>query len=441
MPLNIPFNADSIKLFIPDTSGCKAAHHSLKLSVGEIISGMVLESFGDQKVLISIKGQKIPAHTRAPMTAGEKITFKVEKIAPHIILSLMQKGEPEKTNTENMLSPLLRASIPQKVDMDVLLNDVIAHMSDKDLHMESILGKELFHRLKKGINSFIYTGGKKTEFFKELVSRSGLVFETKFTDFLNGDVSERTFIEEVRKDIKGILLESARVVEEQVEIKDTLKDLTVTEKKVVNNRGRFTDIIKEDIKKIIFESAKIAEEQTRTQNISKDAETANKNKLDKILRTVKQFIDNIEIDQIVNYIAKEERGAFHLQIPFVNGDSVDIARLYIYKRVDDGEGKDKSASIKKDNYYLVFFLDMKRIGDIRVDVYINKSMVNCIFIVENRETAEFIKGYSSDLIEGLQSADFSPSAAVEVIKDMKKTEEIFKRDFNLNDTGMLDLVV
>ena len=65
----------------------------LPLSVNEVVEADVLEKVGDRKLLILLKTAKILADSEIPFKVGEKITVKVERLHPRVVLRFIQNPE------------------------------------------------------------------------------------------------------------------------------------------------------------------------------------------------------------------------------------------------------------------------------------------------------------------------------------------------------------
>jgi hypothetical protein len=133
-----------------------------------------------------------------------------------------------------------------------------------------------------------------------------------------------------------------------------------------------------------------------------------------IINIVRRAVDNIELHQLTNQLARHEGQPITLQIPdpFMIGKTIN---LYIRDIDDDTNG------ISKDNTgaLLVFFLDMSALGNLRVDVKMNKETTSIKIDVENHDIEIFISRNLPELCASLEAIGFDANASCRVVSKVE----------------------
>jgi hypothetical protein len=116
-----------------------------------------------------------------------------------------------------------------------------------------------------------------------------------------------------------------------------------------------------------------------------------------------RFVDSLEQFQLANLIGLEEKGKAMLVIPMQWGDSFRFAQLLIDLPNDDHQvnGRDEKPLT------LSLFLDMSRLGPIRVDCSVVDRAIRVCFLVCSEKIQVFLDGLTSDLKNQLERHGFS----------------------------------
>ena len=117
----------------------------------------------------------------------------------------------------------------------------------------------------------------------------------------------------------------------------------------------------------------------------------------------RQAVDNIELNQLTNQLARQENQSILLQIPNPYGQENQSIKLYVRPSGDEESGK-KGGS--KETYNLAFFLDLSKLGNVRVDSQISQTRLSVKIQVENQAVASFIDSKFEELIPRLSSLGF-----------------------------------
>lgn len=110
-----------------------------------------------------------------------------------------------------------------------------------------------------------------------------------------------------------------------------------------------------------------------------------------VIKKIRHAVDNVELHQLTNQLARQENQPIVIQIP----DPINFGKtikVYI-KPTEDSEENSKK---EKDGVLLVFFLNMSALGNLRVDAQILKESISIKIKVENNDVAKFI---DSKLVE------------------------------------------
>jgi hypothetical protein len=120
----------------------------------------------------------------------------------------------------------------------------------------------------------------------------------------------------------------------------------------------------------------------------------------------RQALDSIELNQLTNQIARQENQSILLQIPNPYGQESQTIKLFV-RPTGDEESKKKGAS--KETYNLAFFLDLSKLGNVRVNSHISQTQLSINMQVENPSVANFIDSNKEALSARLADLGFEAS--------------------------------
>ena len=133
-----------------------------------------------------------------------------------------------------------------------------------------------------------------------------------------------------------------------------------------------------------------------------------------IINIVSRAVDNIELHQLTNQFARHEGQPIILQIPdpFMIGKTIN---LYVRDNDEDTDGKSKD----NNGVLLVFFLNMSALGNLRVDVKMNKETTSIKIDVENQDIEKFINRNLKEFCARLEAIGFDVNASCRVVSKVE----------------------
>ena len=319
-----------------------------KLHLNEILMARVVRSLGDNRAVIQLKGSEILAETGTQLSKGSNITVRVEQLQPRVILNPL----PEQASAANKPAALLKSYLPNQTPLGDIIQRLQGILTEKWLVQDAGLHKAMHEKLEMILSNIVFNEKKmfQSSFLLNLITQSGLIYESKIKRLLSRSQSPKSFGGVIDGDLKGMLMK----VLESIQLREGTGNSVLT-----------------------------------MQGFSKE----NIGYLHKLMQ---ELVDNIELTQITNCVTKDEGNYVYLQIPLAFQDRIDNADFYLFYGTKDGETGDQ-----KEDFSLVFLLNMEELGHIRVDTRVKKTDVFCRFTVENHEVAEFINDLLPQLTDRL----------------------------------------
>jgi len=359
------------------------------LTAGQLLEGKVVRSLSNHTFLINFKGSKVVAESMIPLKPGQQISVRVIQTYPQVVMNLETEGIIE----QKALS-LIRSYLPLQIHWGELIESLRGVLTDKKLHLlEMVVDREILGKVISCLSSLSFDEDKVVDSgkIKQFIENSGLLYESKLKQslLLEGRLPKH-LMKMVEKDLKGLLLNLSQKLEDATGRLNEGRD-TVLRGKVVN-----------------------------------------------LLRMVNSSIKRIELHQLVNYLTTRNDQQLVFQIPLVLPEGIKTAELYIRY----GYQRGKKRKIKQDDFYMVFLLNMRGLGDLRVDTHLFKKKISCKIQVSNRVVANFVKGNFSELTQRLESLDYQVEKLDCIVsngKDVKK--EVPLQGFSLLEMRLLDVVV
>lgn len=254
-------------------------------------------------------------------------------------------GGKQNADLQSLQLSLLKNYLPEKIPLAKAFDNLIRFLSSLP---ESELTPQTKETLITTMKSVIIQGEKIDEnLLKNFITKTGLNYEA---------------------DLKKLVLSKAVGLVQKGQIPENLK---------TSIKGQLLKIVQEL-------EAKLSKMQ-QTQNQSQLKE------LQALLKNVKTTLSNVELNQILNYYSKQEDGFLQFQIPFSPSETVN---LYIK---DSSEKDEKKDGKKKEDVSLIFHLNLKTMGNLRIDVQILDKTMSCQFYVEDKDVSEFISSMLPEL--------------------------------------------
>jgi hypothetical protein len=322
---------------------------TLDLKIGQILSGEVVKTIDSNNALVRFGELEVLANTPKGLTAGKPLVVRVESLSPQIVMRLIELD----LLAEDKLLSLLKKLPIQKIDIGKSIEDIsriIANLSDKEDTPEIIT------KFKEDLTAVPLKLEERLtpEDVKRTIQFSGGFYENKIHKLIEGGEITKESIKELRGDIKSQLLMLLKEIESAGEvIKDKINPKTIKELEI----------------------------------------------------GLKSLLSSIESYQAANSLSQKPDNSFILQIPYLAQDEFKTLKLYIKdQREKKGEGN------LKEEYNLVFILDMVNTGMIRADVSVKKKNVHCRINVEREDVALFFRQFLPDLVKGLSGGDIKATA-------------------------------
>jgi len=174
------------------------------------------------------------------------------------------------------------------------------------------------------------------------------------------------------------------------------------------------------------------------ERLGKGGDVILKGKMGDLLKAVNSSIKRIEFHQLVNYLTTKNDEQLVFQVPFALPEGIKTAELYI--RYGGQKGKKKKG--REDDFHIVFLLNLKGLGDLRIDARLFKKKISCKIQVKNGKTADFVKSHLAELSRQLESLDYKVEK-IECIASSNGTvnNNVSLKGFSLLEMKLLDVVV
>lgn len=175
----------------------------------------------------------------------------------------------------------------------------------------------------------------------------------------------------------------------------------------------------------------------------KDAKGKARGILTNLLNNIRSSIDNInnielKLNEFFNYISRDKGLQQFLQIAFSFPEGVKIANLYLLRDYK-GEGRRKKRG--KEIYSIIFLMDMKKLGSLRIDVSLKRELVTCRISVEEEKVAEFIREVIPEFRSRLEGLGVKVLIDCMVAKSESFEKERLRADFGLSEIQIVNLRV
>lgn len=328
----------------------------LKLSEGKVYQTPIKQVLAPYTAIVQLKNRNFVVKTDGsqPLKTGDQIPVTAQRTENGSFQLAQTNGPIISRVGPEMIKPYLSARQPFGEMVNKLTTVVRGFLPGTDLFQ--VAGKEALARLEQTIQA-LTSGTEKipsAQRVKEQVTLSGMDYEAKVKQFLEkGTNSDSEKGLELNRDLKGQLLEIIK----KLESRSLQKSASFTQAQVLKDTTQ------------IF----------------------------------RQAVDNIELHQLTNQLAKQEGQPLLLQIPnpYANGDPT----IKLYVRPSQDEENDNKGKAKK-SFHLVFLLNLTNLGNLRVDSQIVKSQLSLKMTVENQSIADFINSHAQDFESRLDELGF-----------------------------------
>ena len=430
------------------------------LKVGQSIKGKVLEILPESKVVLDLNGKKVIAEISGNLTKGQSIHVKVNSISPSIILNVFpkssnpevsakkvsQKNTPENPKKVPFSKPSFSSGTSKAKDQFKLIpGHTFQGTATKILRSGKIFVRiqdvEVTAKLPPASKS-ISVG--ESVLIKAISNNRGISFEiiNKKSQVSSIDIANLKNYLPAKQDMGKMLtglesifnenqgLSSYKLDSDVLQrLRDTIKVLIPRDELVPNSTHLKEQIDRSGInyeakiKKAIDEGlildkksilsmdlkGQLLELQTKLEKfLLKGAEKLTSEMQRSIFETIqctKLASDNIELQQLSNQLSKQEHNPLVLQIPDPLSPETKTAKLFIREGEGNGDGKKE----EKNDFHMVFLLNLSLIGDIRIDAKLNGKKISADFTSEDKNVVDLIGMGKEDLRGKFDKLGFSAS--------------------------------
>ncbi len=339
----------------------------LKFSQGQTYPAQIKQVLDSESAIVQLKNRNFFVQTNgsSSLKPGDQIPVIAGKTSDGLFHFSQSDGPVIKPVDAGMIKPYL-TSRQGFSDMITRLATVAGEISSQSGFVK--LDAEKLATLNQILQLLSPGNGKNpdAQLLRQQVDGSGINYEAKLKQFLEQGASQGR-AGELNRDLKGLLLDMAQKLEDQVH----------------QAKG--------------FSS-------TQMQTLKEHAQV------------FRQAVDNIELHQLTNQLARQENQSLLLQIPNPYGQGNSAIKLYVRPSGDEESGK-KGAARK--SYNLAFFLDLSMLGNLRVDSQITQAGLSIKIKVENQNIASFINSRAGELKSRLTELGFQTDLDCCVEKKVK----------------------
>ncbi len=407
---------------------------------GDLVEGKVLQVISKNQALVRLSGIEMVALTQSRMTTGQNIVGKIEAVTPNITISLLKAESAKELKT----TALMRLLLPTKAPMGEVLSKVAEAAQQPGLptKMEQAL-KNLSATLAKVAMTDL--GEITPDKLKETIKRSGLFLESTLKEAAQGKASPQSIRAAIELDVKAMIGKTLAMVEERM----ARLAKQIGDKSQPQTRSAGPDNPAHETRFPINRKGAGPPGVTRHTGVLPPQDTAASARqasdpafveLVKLNDTAKQLrdaVNNIELNQLLNATAKEKGGTAQAlyQLPFISGMNHETARVYIRPRADE----QAQANMRNENKStVVFMLNMSKLGPVRVDVNVTDDKVTGSVYVLNDTVARYVSDKLPELIKPLEVAGYTARFEV-ASSDMKHITEEMENYTQVSAQGIVDM--
>jgi hypothetical protein len=340
-----------------------------QFAVGQTLTGRLLRVVPGEGTLVNFHGQPVLLNLTLKMAKGQTLTATVEQVSPHFVLRLVGGSaqlarayvipsnallEQADSTTDDATAGLLDAAalksyLAAKQPFGEMVSALANLLSNHPLLRA--LDPTLRQRLQDTLAVLLPRNASLPDAsgLQEQVVRSGINYEAQVTHVLRNDLlsAEQT---KLAHDFKGQLLELTTQLEHLVA--------------------------------------------TGSKALAKEAEG--------LLQQVRRGLQTIELQQLTNLVAHEERQPLLLQLTHPLFAAAQTAQLYVRNNATGHRGQDA----QHQDYTLVLLLDFTTLGPLRVDATVRDTQVTATLSVTEPAVADFITSQLADLTARLHDRGF-----------------------------------
>lgn len=325
-----------------------------RFTVGQVLQGLVLQQMSDNRFLMDFNGTEVIAESMVPLKPGQQIAVRVDLTHPQVVMSPAGDGYAE----EKALA-LLRSVLPGRSSWSELVTRFSTLLADQERSRQPLpVDKQVLEKVVTLLSSLSGAEEKTgdAESIKRFMEDAGIFYESKLRHaFGEKGGSLENLRESIARDCKGLLLKLSQDLKHGAGL----------------TAGR--------------------------------GETQSKNALQPLIKAVDESVDNIALQQLVNYLVSRKEEQLIFQIPVLLPEGMRTAELYIRS----GSRRDKQRGLNPEDMHLVFLLTLENLGDLRIDARLAKQKIRCTIEVGTPDGARFVKQHLDWLSERLAKLDYT----------------------------------
>lgn len=329
----------------------------LKISQGQTYNAEVKQVLNSESAIVRLNNRSFFVQTLSSnsLKPGDTVPVVAGKTASGLFHFLQSDASVFKQVDAGMIKPYLASRQPFG-EMITKLSILAGEITSTASHANLDSGK--LAQLNQTLQLLSPGSGKNpgAQLLKEQVDASGINYEAKVKQLLEPGTNPVKAME-VSRDLKGQLLDIIQKLEDQA----------------IKAKG--------------FSPAQLQA-------------------LKEQVQVFRQAVDSIELNQLTNQLARQENQSLLLQIPNPYGQENQTIKLFVRPGGDEESNKKGTA---KETYNLAFFLDLSKLGNVRVDSQISPTRLSVKIQVENPLVAEFIDSNKEALSARLADLGFEAS--------------------------------
>jgi hypothetical protein len=321
---------------------------------GEIIRGTVIDQVDPLHALILIKAEEILVENRGvSLTKDRELIFQVEAIHPKVILKIIPEENPPGQEIESLLTKYLSSDLPLEKLAEKLTG--LWKISTETLPPEIQDSLKQFFSLISRFSLPLSPWDPLA--LRKLVAQSGIFWEARLKHFIEGQTQD-SFDLFPEGDLKSLL----------IKLKSQLNSL------VEQNKN------------------------------------SNPTALQDLVQGLGQFVDKIELYQILNLNHADPQGKILLLFPLWVQNSLQFVELKFSFPHQGGE------TLEQEELSILFLLNLPDWGRMRIEVRIKEKSLYCSFTVSDPKIKEFLDRALPELSARLHPIGYGVLSQVAVEK-------------------------
>jgi hypothetical protein len=316
---------------------------------GERVTGKVIGQIDAHHAVLRLKGHNLLVETYVPLAGQEEKTFQIEATSPHVILKLLPEGVGNNSPAD-WLKKYLSYDVPGE--------DLVEKLSglwktDTEAFPPGI--RETVRQFLKLLQSFSMEElSQNPDSIREAMTRSGLFFENKMKQWVEGDLNE-TVASLLKGDLKGLLLKLR-------------SELNTTSPPIESQKG--------------------------------GVQGGGHSIMELLGKGVDQLIQKLELVQLLNLVQSNPREKIFVLLPVWFENQPQFLELNISLPRQGSKGREE------ESLSVLFLLHLPHLGRMNIEVKIKGKSLYCQFRVTDPEVEKFMDPFLADLKTRLSSLGF-----------------------------------